>query len=201
VEEPEDWGVGMSLTLPNEIKTNNIEHSFTAELWDWGKSLLIALVVVVVTNQFIVTQCKVVGHSMQPTLSEGERLLINRFIYKFRTPHRGEVITFIDPDRTQPKPAKNLVKRIIAITGDEVEVRSGLLYVNGTLLQERYTDTTIEDGDWGPFKVASGHVFVVGDNRHKNASRDSRIFGMVSTKLIMGRVEMVLWPINKIKGV
>jgi signal peptidase I len=191
----------MGLTVPNEIKTDNIEHSFAADLWDWGKSLLIALVVVVVTNQFIVTQSKVVGHSMQPTLSEGERLLINRFIYKFRTPHRGEVITFIDPDTAHPKPTKNLVKRIVALADDEVEVRAGLLYVNGALLEERYTDATIEDGDWGPFKVSPGHVFVVGDNRHKNASRDSRIFGTVSTELIIGRVEIVLWPFNKIKGV
>jgi signal peptidase I len=91
----------MGLTPPNETKTDNIEHSLTAELWDWGKSLMIGLVVVVVANQFIVTQCKVLGHSMQPTLSEGERLLVNRFIYKFRTPHRGEVITFTDPDTTQ----------------------------------------------------------------------------------------------------
>jgi signal peptidase I len=191
----------MGQTVPNEIKTDHIEHSFTAELWDWGKSLMIALVVVVVTNQFLVTQCKVVGHSMQPTLFEGDRLLINRFIYKFRTPHRGEVITLKDPDTTQPLPAKNLVKRIIAIADDEVEIRGGLLYVNGSLSKESYTDTTIEDGEWGPFKVSPGHVFVVGDNRHKNASRDSRIFGMVATGLIMGRVEVVLWPFNKIKGV
>jgi signal peptidase I len=191
----------MGLTVLNKMKKDNIEQSFTAELWDWGKSLLIALVVVVVMNQFIVTQCRVVGHSMQPTLFEGERLLINRLIYKFRAAHRGEVITFRDPDTTQPQPTKNLVKRIIAIANDQVEVRRGLLYVNGALLQEKYTDTAIEDGDWGPFQVSPGHVFVVGDNRHKNASRDSRMFGMVSTKLLIGRVEIVLWPFNKIEVV
>jgi signal peptidase I len=191
----------MGLTVPKEIKTDPMEYSLTNELWDWGKSLLIALVVVVVTNQFIITQCKVIGHSMQPTLSEGERLLVNRFIYKLRKPHRGEVITLLDPDPTQPKPTKNLVKRIIAVAEDEVEVRGGLLYVNGVKLEERYTDTTIQDGDWGPFKISSGHVFVVGDNRHKNASRDSRIFGMVSTELIIGRVEIILWPLASIKGV
>jgi signal peptidase I len=190
----------MSVVIPNKAKQEVVEYNFTSELWDWSKSLMIALVAVIVTNQLIVTQCKVIGSSMQPTLLQGERLLINRVIYKFRAPHRGEVITFVDPDPTQVKPIKNLVKRVVAIAGDEVEVRSGLLYINGALLEEKYTDVSIEDGDWGPLKISNGQVLVMGDNRHLKASRDSRIFGAVSTKLIIGRVEVVLWPLNKIKG-
>jgi signal peptidase I len=190
----------MGLAAPNKTEHETLEISFSAEIWDWSKSLLIALVAVIITNQFIVTPCKVVGSSMQPTLLQGERLLINRFIYKFRAPHRGEVITFIDPEPTKAKSTKSLVKRVIAIAGDEVEVRSGLLYINGELLEELYTDVSIEDGDWGPFKVSKDQVFVVGDNRHKNASRDSRMFGTVSTKLIMGRAEFILWPLHTIKA-
>jgi signal peptidase I len=190
----------MSVAIPNKAKQEGVEYNFNSELWDWSKSLLIALVAVIVTNQFIVTQCKVIGSSMRPTLMQGERLLINRIIYKFRAPHRGEVITLIDPDPTQVIPIKNLVKRVVAIAGDKVEIRSGLMYINGALFKEKYTDVSIEDGDWGPLKISAGQVLVMGDNRHLKASRDSRIFGAVSTKLIIGRVEVVLWPLNKIKG-
>jgi signal peptidase I len=68
------------------------------------------------------------------------------------------------------------------------------------MLEDKYTDVSIEDGDWGPLKISAGQVLVMGDNQHMKASRDSRIFGAVSTKLIIGRVEVVLWPLNKIKG-
>jgi signal peptidase I len=74
----------MSVAIPNKAKQEGVEYNFTSELWDWSKSLLIALVAVIVTNQFIVTQYKVIGSSMHPTLMQGERLLINRIIYKFR---------------------------------------------------------------------------------------------------------------------
>jgi signal peptidase I len=189
----------MGLVNLNISKLEYKDRDFHADLWDWGKSLLIALVAVILTNQFIVTQCQVIGYSMKPTLLQGERLLINRLIYKFRAPHRGEIITFVDPDITQPKPTKNLVKRVIAISDDVVEVREGLLYVNGINLQEGYTDAFIEDEDWGPYTVSAGQVFVIGDNRHAKGSRDSRMFGAVSTKLIIGRAEFVLWPLKKIK--
>jgi signal peptidase I len=189
----------MGLAMLERTKPDYKEHDLTAELWDWGKSLLIALVAVILLNQFIVTQCKVIGYSMQPTLLQGERLLINRFIYILHAPQRGDVITFKDPDLTQPKPIKNLVKRVVAIPKDVVEVRGGLLYINGILFQEAYTDTAIEDGDWGPMTINAGQVFVMGDNRHAKASRDSRIFGVVSTKLIIGRAEVILWPVKKIK--
>lgn len=187
----------MGLVL-NRIKPEHKEQDWTAELWDWGKSLLIALVVVILMNQFIATQCLVIGYSMQPTLVQGERLLINRFIYKFRAPHRGEIITFADPDLTQSKPIKNLIKRVIAIPQDVVEIRAGLLYLNGDLIHETYIDSDIKDGDWGPYTVQADKLFVMGDNRHAHASRDSRTFGVVSKKLIVGRAEAVLWPIKKI---
>jgi signal peptidase I len=190
----------MALTAPNDNKQELIDSSFTAELWDWSKSLLIALAAVISVNQFMVTQCKVVGYSMQPTLQQGERLFINRLIYNFRSPHRGEIITFVDPNKQQSQAALNLVKRVVAVAGDEVEVRGGQLLVNGAFLDEQYTDTTIENGDWGPYKVAKGQVFVLGDNRHSNASLDSRIFGSVPTHSIIGRAEFIIWPLNKMTG-
>ena len=79
-----------------------------------------------------------------------------------------------------------LVKRIVAIAGDEVQGRAGALYVNGDKIEEPYTDTLIEDGDFGPTRVGQGHVFVMGDNRHEAASGDSRRFGAVPIGLIQG---------------
>jgi signal peptidase I len=187
----------MGLAL-NRIKPEYKEQDLTEEIWDWGKSLLIALIAVILTNQFVVTQCLVIGYSMNPTLVQGERILINRFIYKLRSPHRGEIITFQDPDTTQPKPIKNLIKRVIAIPQDVVEIRQGLLYLNGALIHENYIDSNIMDGDWGPYTLKAGQFFVMGDNRHAQASRDSRSFGFISKQLIIGRADAVLWPFKKI---
>jgi signal peptidase I len=142
-------------------------------------------------NQFGVALSVVNGTSMQPTLQDGDRLLINKFSLLFDTPKKGDVITFRDPS----DPNRYLVKRVIGLPGDTVEIRNGVLYVNGTAMQEPYINSRIEDGDFGPVRVKEGTVFVMGDNRHRFASRDSRYesVGLVPFDLIDGKVELILW--------
>ncbi|WP_144934478.1 signal peptidase I [Paenibacillus sp. 32O-W] len=197
----------MNPALDNECKDPAIKErreqshgSFAAELWDWIKSISVALLVVVIVNQFVFSQSIVDGHSMEPTLSNGERLFVNRIIYRFTAPHYGDIVIFKDPAPTGGS-RDYLVKRVIAEAGDWVEIRSGKLYVNDQLVEEDYVSSPIEDGDFGPYQVNEGHLFVLGDNRRRSASRDSRTFGAIAQSAVVGKAVWVIWPLNKFGGV
>lgn len=168
--------------------------SLTHELWDWTKSILVALLVVILVHQFGFNLSTVRGNSMQPTLQEGEWLFVNKAVTYLKAPGRGEVVILKEPEEQFALKHPYLVKRVVAVAGDEVEGRGGVLYVNGDAVQEPYTDTPISDGDFGPIQVGPGRVFVMGDNRHAAASADSRRFGAVPASMILGRAEYVLWP-------
>ncbi|UKS26487.1 signal peptidase I [Paenibacillus sp. HWE-109] len=171
-------------------------RSFTHELWDWTKSILVALLVVILVHQFGFNLSTVRGNSMLPTLQEGEWLFVNKAITYLKAPQRGEVVILKESKEFALVKHLYLVKRVVAISGDEVQGRAGFLYVNGDKVEEPYTDTPIEDGDFGPIHIGQGCVFVMGDNRHAAASADSRRFGAVPASLIQGRAEFVLWPFS-----
>lgn len=170
--------------------------SFTHELWDWTKSILVALLVVIIVHQFGFNLSTVRGHSMDPTLGDGEWLFVNKAITYLKPPGRGEIVILKEPEKLALPQNPLLVKRVIAISGDEVQSRAGALYVNGDKVTEPYADTPIEDGDFGPIAVGQGQIFVMGDNRHRAASADSRMFGVIPTSLVQGRAEFVLWPLD-----
>ncbi|WP_261303863.1 signal peptidase I [Paenibacillus andongensis] len=178
----------------SQSKTYNEAKSLTHELWDWTKSILVALLVVILVHQFGFNLSTVRGHSMQPTLQEGEWLFVNKAITYLKAPKRGEIVILKESEEFVAVQHPFLVKRIVAIAGDVVQGRAGYLYINGDKMEEPYTDTLIEDGDFGPTRVGQGHVFVMGDNRHAAASGDSRRFGAVPIGQIQGRAEYVLWP-------
>lgn len=157
----------------------------------WGITFALILVVALAINQLGIAFSVVNGTSMEPTLQDGDRLLINKFYFLVNTPHRKDVVTFKDPQN----PDRYLVKRIVGIPGDTVEIRDSVLYINGVEEAEQYVDTDIEDGNYGPITVKPGTVFVMGDNRHKYASRDSRYesVGLVPFELLEGKVEYIIW--------
>ncbi|WP_188648827.1 signal peptidase I [Marinithermofilum abyssi] len=160
-------------------------------LLSWLRTVLFAVSFALVVNQFGIALSVVNGTSMKPTLQNGDRLLINKFSFLFSHPQRGDVITFEDPSQK----GRYLVKRVIGVVGDKIEIRKGRLYRNGQVVKERYINSSIEDGDYGPVVVKPGTVFVMGDNRHRFASRDSRYesVGMVPYRLIDGKVELIVW--------
>ncbi|QSF47584.1 signal peptidase I [Paenibacillus tianjinensis] len=148
-------------------------------------------------NIFVFNVSTVIGHSMQPTLYEGEKLVINKITLSFAAPGRGDVIVLHDPS-TGPDRKEYLVKRVIGIPGDIIEVKEHQLYVNGELADEPYIDTDIEDSDFPALTVEKGTYFVMGDNRHAGASKDSRFFGPVPLSTIVGKVEYIWWPLSKL---
>lgn len=167
------------------------------ELLDWAKTLGVALVIVLLVNRFVFNLSTVEGQSMEPTLVQDEWLLVNKIGYLIGEPERYDVVILKDPSE-QIDRKEYLVKRIIGLPGDTVEIRAGGLYVNGVQTVESYTDVEIEDTDYGPEKIAEGFYFVMGDNRRAGASKDSRSFKPVPRSLIKGKAQFVLWPIAKI---
>jgi signal peptidase I len=164
------------------------------ELWDWSKALIVAFAVVLLLRAYVFQLSTVRMHSMEPTLYENEWLFVNKITYEVGHPKRGDVVILKDPSEG-PDRKEYLVKRVIGMPGDRLEIRKGQLYLNGELTVEPYTDTAIEDGDYGPTEVGAAHYFVMGDNRHQNGSKDSRAFKEVPEDMIKGKAEFIIWPI------
>lgn len=182
----------------NEPQADAPQSRWAAELWEMLKTIVIAFVMMLLLNIFVFNLSMVKGQSMQPTLEEQERLFVDKLVYRFQPPKRGEVVVLKDPSVDDDR-KPYLVKRIVAVPGDTVEVRDGQLVLNGQPQDEPYTDSVIEDGDMPELKLEAGHYFVMGDNRHAGRSKDSRYFGSVKEKWIVGRAEFVFWPIPKIR--
>lgn len=169
--------------------------SLGEEIKDWVVSILIAVVLAFFIRYFIVELYMVEGPSMRPTLVNSERLVVNKFIYRFKQPERGEVLVFKYP-RDQ---SRDFIKRVIAIPGDTIEVKEGRVFLNGQLLNETYILERTR-GSYPLSTVPEGHVFVMGDNR--NNSEDSRFkdVGFVPYTLIKGKAVIVFWPLDHIKS-
>ncbi len=143
---------------------------------------------------FVLEAFRVPSESMVPTLEVGDRFLANKFIYRFSEPQRGDIIVF----RSVEGGDEDLVKRVVAVAGDEVAVENGVLRVNGVTQNELYTNKGFPDDDsfFGPTRVPEGEVFVMGDNRAN--SRDSRFFGPVPIENIEGEAFASFWPPSRI---
>ena len=169
------------------------------ELYDWIYSLVIALIVCVVIFAFFIRVIDVVGTSMNPTLNNSDKMLASGLFYK---PSVGDVVVF---KKNEYDPDKALVKRVIAVEGQEINIDfdKGIVYINGQPIVEDYIlEPTFNKLDFiGPKTVPEGCVFVMGDNR--NASVDSRKkeIGMVDTRLILGKVYFVIYPLSEIRVV
>ena len=138
-----------------------------------------------VCSRFLIGMGQVDGESMRPTLEDGERLIINRAVYRLRDPRPGEIVAL------QMAGEEDLVvKRVIALPGDLVRIRSGHVVVNGRVLAEPYLPAGVVTLSRAmhdrSFRIADGCYFVLGDNRP--ASDDSRMFGAVARDKLVGRV-------------
>ncbi len=163
--------------------------SLGEEAKDWAISILIALVIAFVIRYFIVELYLVDGPSMRPTLQSAERLVVNKFIYRFRAPERGEILVF----RYPKDPSRDFIKRVIAVPGDTIEIKDGRVFVNQQLMNEPYILSKTR-GDYPLTTIPEDHIFVMGDNR--NNSEDSRFadVGFVPYELVKGKAMMVFWP-------
>ncbi len=149
--------------------------------------IIIVAIVIFIVSRTAVQSFVVIGVSMEPSFEEGQRLLINKAIYRFREPQRGDVIVFHPPSNQRA----DYIKRIIALPGDTVEIKEGVVYVNGCQLYEPY----IEDPPgytFGEQEIPANNYFVLGDNR--NNSNDSHNDWTVKRKDIIGKAWLSIWP-------
>lgn len=159
------------------------------------ETVVLALLIALAIRTFVVEVYKVQGSSMQQTLAQGERVLVNKFIYRYlgRPPQPGEIIVFQYPR----EPDRDFIKRIVAVAGDRVELRAGKVYVNGKLFPEA-PSVIASDTDFPEKTVPEDSVWVLGDNR--NNSEDSRFFNEVPVKNIRGQAFFRIWPLTNMSG-
>jgi len=139
---------------------------------------------------FVLEAFYIPSESMVPTLLVGDRVFVNKFVYRFTEHQRGDIVVFQSVEGA----GEDLIKRVIGVPGDRVAVRNGVLHVNGEPQEESYVrdGRPLDSGPNGPTRVRKGEVFVMGDNRAN--SRDSRYFGPVPTENIQGEAFVIFWP-------
>lgn len=167
---------------PAPPKTGKRFVRFIAELL---QTALIAMLLFLAVN-LVTARIRVEGISMEPSLHDGQFVVVNRLAYRWQEPQRGDIIVFYFP----LNPSRRFIKRVIGLPGDIINVRNGQVYVNDVLLDEPYIAATPHySGDWtlGPFEV-----FVLGDNR--NNSSDSQNWGALPLDEIIGKAVLVYWP-------
>jgi signal peptidase I len=161
--------------------------------WELVHDLAVAILFCFFLITFVAQAFRVQGTSMLPLLEDGERIIVNKFIYRFHAIERGDVVVFWYPR----DPSVSFIKRVVGIPEDTVEIRTGQLYVNGQSVREDYLAPRFRDDDnLAPTKVAKGYYFVLGD--HRNSSNDSRSWGEVPEKYIYGRAVYRFWPLSKL---
>lgn len=163
------------------------------EIKEWIEAIVIAIILAMLIKTFVIEIFEVEGHSMYPTLKDGERLVVNKFVYRFSEPERGDIIIFKYPG----DPHYDYIKRVIGIENDVVEIKDGKVYLNDKVLEENYISEPTP-GNFGPEKVPEDHYFVLGDNR--NNSKDSRFpsVGFVPDENLKGKAVFIIWPLNQL---
>ncbi len=163
-------------------------------IWEWVKSIGLAVLLALGIRTAVVEAFVIPSGSMEPTLQIGDRVLGNKFWFWFTVPHRQDIVIFAPP-KSAELAAGALIKRVIAVEGDGVEVRDGGVLVNGQRISEPYLKE--QPLYYLPLTtVPSGMLFVLGDNR--NASSDSHAWGFVPRSHLRAKAFARYWPLNRI---
>ena len=180
--------------------------------------IVVALVVAILIKTFLVQAFFIPSASMHETLIEGDRVMVNKLSYRFGSPSRGDVIVFDSPLQPDSEgesilsslirhvaeslglssPDDALIKRVVAVGGETIEIRQNQVFIDGAPIDEPYLNAGTRMGAFGPVTVPEGHLFVMGDNR--NQSQDSRRFGTISESEVIGRAFVTVWPPSRWTG-
>ncbi len=197
VSSSDDAATGESI----RTDLNEKQRSQMRAVWEWVFVVVVAIGAAMLIRMFLFQQYYIDGPSMQTTLMPEDRVLVNKMSYKLHDIHRGDVIVF---DRvTNEVQHDDLIKRVLGLPGETLEIRSCVVYINGVQVEEPYLNSEqtsqIEPSarcgshtDMAPVVVPDEQVFVMGDNRVQ--SFDSRDFGPIDTDKVRGRAFVVIWP-------
>lgn len=164
------------------------------EVREWVITILTAIILVIIIRAFILDSRIVPTPSMVPTIQCGDRLFVEKITHRFWGLERGEVIVFVPPEQSQLK--DDLIKRLIGLPGDTIEIKDGTLYINTEPQEEPYLAESIQY-EFGPVKVPEGKIFVLGDNR--NRSFDSHEWGFADLDSVKGKALITYWPLDRLK--
>jgi signal peptidase I len=168
-------------------QTSNLARPLLRGLWDIASTILLALLITLAVNTFVARAWIVDGPSMQPNLYYGERVMIEKITYRlFHGPRRGDIVVVDMPDSPEP-----LIKRVVALAGETIEIRGGQVYIDGEPIEEPWVEYAATQ-DFPPTTVPPLHIFIIGDNRPN--SHDSRSFGPVHVDQVEGRALFIYWP-------
>ena len=190
----------MNHTSPEDVPREVVTVRKKSVLREYTEAILVAVLLALLIRTFVVQAFKIPSGSMIPTLLVGDHILVNKFIYRFTDPKRGDVIVFKFP----VDESRDFIKRIIAVGGDTVQVKDNRVWLNGKLIDEPYvlpgsfrnTPPTHCGYLYGcdPLMVPAGSYFVMGDNRDN--SQDSRYWGFVKREKIRGKAFLIYWSWN-----
>lgn len=167
-------------------------------LLSWAWVLTAAVLLALLMRTFLVAAFYIPSESMEPALEIGDRLLVSKLSYRIGDPEPGDVVVFRTPPSMQPSQTAELIKRVVAVGGQQVQAANGRLIVDGSPVDEHYLAAEVYTRDFGPVLVPAGYVFVMGDNRR--SSQDSRVFGAVPESEIVGRAFARFWPPTRLGG-
>ncbi|MHB1394201.1 MAG: signal peptidase I [Clostridia bacterium] len=163
------------------------------EVISWIKLILSAFIIAFILKTYIFQVALVNQISMEPTLHEGQVLIIAKVNYLFKDPERGDIVVLKDELEN-----KYLIKRAIGLPGEVIDIRNNKVYINGEELKPDYTEVPTQDNGFAKAKVPEGKYFVMGDNRlHSRDSRSDTV-GFVNRSNIVGKAVFRVWPISKI---
>lgn len=189
----------MSTPTPTGAARATRRRRATRNALEWVAVVVGAVIIALLVKTYLVQAFRIPSASMVPTLTEGDRVLVNKVSYRLHDVNRGDVVVFDRPEDLPagPDQPEDLIKRVIGLPGDTLVARDGVVYVNDRRLREPYlpagTSTTKLDQ---PVTVGRGQLFVMGDNRTN--SQDSRDFGTVPADTVVGRAFLVMWPPGRI---
>lgn len=165
---------------------------------EWVIVVLVAITAALLMRAFVLQQFAVNGHSMDTTLHDGDRVLVNKLSYRMHDPNRGDVVVLKTIDGAGER---DLIKRVVGLPGETVEYRGCVLYIDGRELNEPYLDPEVVTPsncgvDQAPVEVPESHVFVMGDNRGGSKDSRDRTVGPIDYDNIIGRAFVVIWPVG-----
>jgi signal peptidase I len=209
--EAPDVPEGTDGTEPPDGRGRHAADSGRSNRWavELGIVVVIAVVIAILLRTFVVATYSIPSASMEPTLQVGDRIVVDKLSYHLHGVDRANIIVFSTPPKEDcaGPPVSDLVKRVIGLPGETISLGGGRVYINGKYLPEPWlpqSDQNVtEPGPGGtayslhrPYRIPSGYVYVMGDNRQ--FSCDSRYWGPVRESTIVGKVDLRIWPLSRL---
>ncbi|MFH1825835.1 MAG: signal peptidase I [bacterium] len=175
-------------------KPKKMANRFKHWFFDWTETLVVAFILALIIRAFFLQVFWIPSSSMEPTLDISDRIVVNKVSYHFRGPRRQEIVVFrqVAPENM---PKRDLIKRLMGLPGEKLELKDGIVYINDEVVEEAHPMNR-DYMDFGPVTIPDDAFFVMGDNRP--ASADSRYWGFLPKKNLIGPAFLRIWPITNL---